>query len=204
MSRTREHVLHLGPADAGREVDHGDFERAELAPGHRYELVAGKLSVTPAPNMPHWQVQTWFLERLNDYARSHPDVLALAATPSRVITRALGGVTDVEPDVAAYREFPRGSRSARWEDVSPLLVVEVVSDSDPRKDLVRNREIYWRVPSILEYWIVDPRPATAPSMLALVRGSQAWAERPVSSGGAYRTDLLPGLTLDLSTIFTRP
>ena len=204
MSRTREHVLHLGPADAGREVDHGDFERADLAPGHRYEVVAGKLAVTPAPNMSHWQVQTWFLERLDRYAQERPDVLALAATASRVVTRALGAVSDVEPDVAAYRAFPRGSRSARWEDVTPFLVVEVISDSDPRKDLVRNRELYWRVPSIQEYWIVDPRPEPAPSMLALVRGAEGWGERAVSAGGTYRTDLMPGLALDLSTIFTRP
>lgn len=201
MSRTREHVLHLTPADAGRALEHEDYERAEYAPGYLFELVAGRLAVTPAPNMPHTVVQAWILERLIDYARQRPDVLQAAVSVSRVLTRALGAMTDVQPDVAAYRAFPR-TRTSTWHDVAPALVVEVISASDPDKDLVRNRDIYLRVPSIQEYWIVDPRPANGPSMTALARGPQGWEERLVAPGATYRTDLLPGLTLDLGAVFT--
>ncbi len=196
MSWTREQVLRLGPDDAGRALEHADFERAEFAPGHRYELVAGRLVVTPAPNRSHADVQDRVLDQLKAYALQHRTVLKRVMTSARVFTRALGASTDVEPDIAAYREWPPGSS---WEDVSPVLVVEVVSGSDPDKDLVRNRGIYLRVASIQEYWVVDPRPEAGPALLALARRGDAWVERPVPPGGTYRTDLLPGFTLELGT-----
>ncbi len=201
MSETREHVLHLGPDDAGRVLEHDEFERAEWAPGYRYELVAGRLAVTPAPNLRHAIVQSWLLKRLVLYAAERPHLLREILPVSRLITRDQGATTDVEPDLAAYRTFT-SSRSATWRDNSPVLVVEVLSASDPEKDTERNPGIYWRVPSIKEYWIVDPRPIAGPSMTALVRGRDGWLERAVAPGGTYTTDLLPGLVLDLSTIFT--
>jgi Uma2 family endonuclease len=39
-----------------------------------------------------------------------------------------------------------------------VLVGEVVWEDDPDKDLVRNVELYLQVPSIREYWVLDPLP----------------------------------------------
>src|SRR5207248_1835863 len=39
---------------------------------------------------------------------------------------------------------------------TPDVVLEVVSDSSVRKDLVRLRDLYWRA-GIREYWLVDAR-----------------------------------------------
>ena len=44
----------------------------------------------------------------------------------------------------------------RWEDVSPILVGEILS-GDPEKDMVRNVELYLLVPTIKEYWLFDTR-----------------------------------------------
>lgn len=196
-------VLHLGPRDEGRVLTHEAFCGAEWEPGYRYELVAGRLAVTPAPNLPNAHVEVWFSDVLKEYARRRPDVLARVMPISRVLTRRLGADTDVQPDVAAYRTFPADMRSARWEETSPTLVVEVISEGHESKDLVRNRELYGLVPSIEEYWIVDPLVEPAPSMLVLARGPDGgWLERPVAPGGTYRTDLLPGLEVDLSKVFS--
>jgi Uma2 family endonuclease len=199
MIRTREGELRLGPDDDGVALELDAFERAELVPGHRYELVAGRLSVSPAPEFPHEVVSDWFLDRLKEYARAHPDRLKRVFAVSRTIARAHGASTNVQPDIAGYRDLPASARS--WRDVSPVLVIEVLSDSTAHKDLVRNRDVYWQVPSIQEYWIVDGRDErAAPSMLALERGPEGWIERPVASGATYRTELLPGLALDLSQV----
>lgn len=201
MIRSRDGVLHLGPQDEGLELDHDAFATAAWEPGYRYELVAGRLAVTPAPNLPNARVERWFDKLFLRYAFAHPDRVAEVFAKARVITRALGAVTDVEPDVTVYRTFPAES-DAKWQETRPFLVVEVLSESDPAKDLVRNREIYRLVPSIEEYWIVDPRAAPAPSMLVLARAPDGgWLERQVPPGGTYRTDLLPDLEVDLSRIF---
>lgn len=193
----------LGPADVGTPLTHEEYEAADYAPGFDYELVAGRLYVTPAPNAPHMLIVEFLSDHLKDYARARRDVLQLVTTHARVITRALGGTTDVEPDISAFRRLP-DPVVANWRDMHPLLVAEVISESDPRKDLVRNREVYWLVPSIQEYWIVDPRDDPArPTLLALARGGDTWTERPTPAGGAYRTDLLPGLAVDLAALLAR-
>ena len=66
-----------------------------------------------------------------------------------------------DPGLAARRAravlAARRGDQVSWEDVSPILVAEVLYASDPYKDLVRNVELYLRVPSIREYWILDGR-----------------------------------------------
>ena len=69
-----------------------------------------------------------------------------------------------------------------------MLVVEVVS-SDREKDLVRNVALYLAVPSIREYWVIDPRPsADRPTLLVYRRRGARWQQRiTVPFGGEYLT-----------------
>ena len=84
-----------------------------------------------------------------------------------------------------------------WRDVSPLLVAEILSDDTANKDLVRNRDLYLQVPSIREYWIIDPRQGTRQTILLVYRRrGRGWARvRTVVPGGTYTTPLLPGFSL---------
>jgi Uma2 family endonuclease len=77
--------------------------------------------------------------------------------------------------------------------------VEILSEGFEEKDLVRNRRLYLQVPSIREYWIVDPRQdADQPSLTVYRCRGTCW-QRPlhVGPGGAYTTGLLPGFVLAL-------
>src|SRR5262249_263951 len=107
-------------------------------------------------------------------------------------------VTAPEPDVAAYCNFPLDHPldSVRWQDVSPLLVVEVLSLDDPDKDLVRNVDLYLQVPSIKEYWLFDKR--DNPERLRLEvrrRYGRRWRLLSFGAGDTYATKLLPDFTL---------
>jgi Uma2 family endonuclease len=87
-------------------------------------------------------------------------------------------------------------RDIRWEDVNPLLVVEVVGESDPGKDLEHNIELYHQVPSIKEYWTLDPRDdPNRPLLTARRRYGRRWREIEVAYGQTYTTRLLPGFEL---------
>ena len=73
-----------------------------------------------------------------------------------------------------------------WRDVSPLLVVEVLYEGDPKKDLVRNVAIYFAVPSITEYWVVDGRAnPDEPTLIVHRRYRQRWVVRRHSFGSTY-------------------
>src|SRR5439155_1470268 len=80
-------------------------------------------------------------------------------------------------------------RRFRWQDYSPVLVVEIVSDDDPDKDYVRNVALYAEVPSIKEYWVLDPGPdPDRPSLRVYRRRGKGW-QKPIDVpfGGTYQT-----------------
>jgi Uma2 family endonuclease len=105
--------------------------------------------------------------------------------------------TAPEPDLAAYQNFPqkrpRGGR--RWEDVSPILVAEIVSPDNAQKDWERNVALYWLVPSIKEYWIFDLLEVTDYPLTVYRRQARRWKIIPVAYGEPYTTRLLPGFEL---------
>jgi Uma2 family endonuclease len=191
-------ALRIGPADHGRPLTFEEFAKADWAEGYQYELVDGKLYVAPLANQPENRVELWILFGLHHYASEHPDVINHVTPKARVFVPGRTGVTVPEPDVAAYRDYPleRPIADVRWQDVSPLLVVEVLGD-DPQKDLVRNVELYLQVPSIREYWVFDTRREGAgrPHLIAHRRWGSRWRVVEVAPGATYTTRLLPGFTL---------
>ena len=81
--------------------------------------------------------------------------------------------------------------------VSPILVAEIISEDTANKDLERNRLLYLEVPTIREYWIVDPRAGTRNlTLLVHRRRGRRWQRvRAIPHGESYATPLLPGFSL---------
>jgi Uma2 family endonuclease len=193
-------LLKLGPADQGRPLTLEEFLSAEYARGYKYELIDGRLDVSPEANLPHDQNKEWIRDELFLYSRQHPEVINYVSGASRVFVPDRPDVTCPEPDVAAYHNFPREARIGEhdWQDISPVLVVEVLSEGTEAKDLDRNARLFFLVPSIREYWVVDPRPdPNAPTLVVHRRGRKRWRIERVPFGATYRTPLLPGFELPI-------
>jgi Uma2 family endonuclease len=197
--------FYLTPKDQGRALSLEEFEHAGGQEGYHYELIDGKLEVSPLPNLPHEDLRDWLRDLLKDYARRNPEVINYLKAPARVFVPERRATTAPEPDVAAYHDFPLDLplRQRRWRDFSPILVAEILSADTADKDLVRNLDLYREVLSIREYWILDPRnDADRPTLTVYRRRGQRW-QRPiaVASGGVYTTRLLPdfALLLDVRT-----
>jgi Uma2 family endonuclease len=184
-------VLQFGPADHGRLVGDDDAEGGSFDEGYRYEVIDGRLYVSPQADQPHdWHQRDLFGD-LFRYADAFPQVLDCVTTAARVFVPGRVHTTATEPDIAAYRRGPRRSRDD-WKDYSPVLVVEVLSGDTAEKDLVRNLDLYFRVPSIEEYWIPDVRDLSNPSMIVHRRGARGWKVLHVALGETYTTSRLPG------------
>src|SRR5262249_38277617 len=148
--------------------------------GYQYELIDGKLYVCPLPNPPQGLVEKWINTKVDRYAEHHREIINFVYNKARVFVPDRPGVTNPEPDLAAYRDFPLHLpwEEIRWEEVSPLLVAEVLSPDDPDKDLVRNVDLYLQVPTIREYWILDSRESVSRmTMLVYRRRGQRWQRR---------------------------
>jgi Uma2 family endonuclease len=191
--------LYLTPADHGRAMSYDEFIHSAAQEGYRYELIEGKVVVSPIPNMPHEELLDWLVGKLDAYIHARPDIVNHLKAPARIFVPDAEEVTAPEPDIAVYRDFPLHLplRERRWEDVSPVLVVEILSEDTAEKDTERNVGLYLRVHSVREYWILDPlADPDRPSLTVHRRRGQRW-QRPimVPAGGSYTTPLLPGFTL---------
>ncbi len=197
--RARARPLRLTPADAGREVSLEDFEHAIGKEGWRYELIDGRVEVSPVPELPHDSLLFWLNGLFLDYSRAHPKVVNYISNHARIFIPERPAATCPEPDLALYRGFPLHLplRLRRWRDVSPILVVEALSDDNRDKDLIRNVELYLQSPTIREYWIIDRlADPDHPTLQVRRKRGRAW-QRPmdVPFGGTYTTRLLPGFFL---------
>jgi Uma2 family endonuclease len=118
--------------------------------GNKYELVRGELFVTPAPSVRHEDVLARLHAALVPYVARHS--LGMVYRP-RAVLRFEG--SEVEPDLMVR---PVGAPSSQddWAKLpTPILVVEVLSATTRRRDLVHKRALY-RDAGVPEYWVIDP------------------------------------------------
>jgi Uma2 family endonuclease len=197
-------LLKIGPNDHGRPITDRELCRAELVSGYKYELINGRVYVTYEPDPPEDMNEKWLLYAVRDYTRDYPEVINYVTNKARIFVPGAPRLTIPEPDLAAYHAFPKRGlqRKIRWREVSPILVGEIVSANDPHKDLIRNVQLYLRVPSIKEYWVLDGRmDPDRPTLLVYRRRGSVW--QPVieiQHGETYTTRLLPGFQLPVDPL----
>jgi Uma2 family endonuclease len=125
--------------------------------GDRYELIDGKLFVTPAPSDVHQLVVGALYARLRAYLRPFTVARALAS-PSDV-RRADQQKNRVQPDVFAVRLIDAARPAYPFEQSDLLLAVEFESLSTRSYDHQTKRKLYL-ANGVAEYWIVDPEAQT--------------------------------------------
>lgn len=195
-------MLRIGPHDHGRELTYDEFLAGDYDEGYKYELIAGELYVSPQANFPHDWVEGHVRKLLTFYWSRRPDLIKWVSPKARVFVPGQRKATCPEPDVAVYRDCLPG-KHADWQQFSPLIVVEVVSDTDPDKDYVRNVALYQQVPSILEYWIFDKCGDDDGPVLRVYHrdsGEQEWMVADYGPADTYATSLLPGFEMPVTPV----
>jgi Uma2 family endonuclease len=191
-------MLRIGPHDHGREMTLEEYLAGDYEEGYRYELIRGELYVSPQPNPPHDEMSEYLNDLLTVYKLKHRKIVKRLSSHCRVFVPGERKTTCPEPDFALYNDYARGSGQNSWQKFSPFIVIEIVSDSDPDKDYVRNVELYQKVPTILEYWLFDKvDEADGPTLRVHRRdtGDQEWKTEDYGPEASYSTQLLPGFSL---------
>ncbi|WP_191268020.1 Uma2 family endonuclease [Nocardiopsis terrae] len=115
--------------------------------GQRYELVDGRLDVSPAPTNTHFRVASRLNTYLNNLCQGEFEIgegpgvnLNSERTTHRI------------PDLAVFDcDMPEG----KYFDVPPLLAVEIVSPESVFRDNHIKRQEYAAF-GIASYWIINP------------------------------------------------
>jgi Uma2 family endonuclease len=181
----------LGPELAGIFLTPEEFDGIDEADrDYRYELINGRLIVTPPPLKAERGPNEELGYRLLTYRDTHPQGAALDATlpEQTVVTRS----NRRRADRVIWAGL--GRRPDPRHDL-PTIVAEWVAESkrDWQRDYVEKAAEY-RELGISEYWIFDRFRRT----LTVCRGPvDAPKEQIVREGEIYCTPLLPGLALPL-------
>lgn len=157
--------------------------------GLRTELIDGRVSVAPEPNLRHQRIVGRLYFAFETYLRAHGGgEIFLPVNVRLAIDQGFG------PDLVFVHEWV-GDRVTYHGP--PPLVIEVVSD--PRRDLRIKRERYDRY-GVPEYWAVLPE---AGQVQVFRRAGDRYASPVVHEAPDGVSPLaLPGLTVDLTEIFS--
>ena len=162
--------------------------------GNRYEIIDGKLYVTPAPAMRHQIVANRLQYLLNRHLNGRGLGHAFAA-PTAVI---LGPYRQVQPDLLFISREKSKLVTSKEVDGAPDLAVEIVSPSSKKADRVVKSAAYAES-GISWYWIVDPDERTIEEYQ--LENGQYRLIRKWEEPDAFEPTLFAGLTLPLEGLF---
>lgn len=144
--------------------------------GNRYEVLDGKLFVTPLPAPLHQRIAVQLILRLEPYVAAQG--LGYVVGRGAVVF----GENELQPDVVVFPGSPPNI-AARWDALPrPSLVVEILSATTRQRDLSDKRKAYLRL-RVPDYWFIDPfeRRATCwtpNAMEPAITGTIAWQPHP--------------------------
>ena len=111
----RDRSRRSGLSDVSRR-----FREAQGIEGYRYELIDGRIEVSPMPDLPHDSIEVWLYDQLVFYRHKHPEITNYVTAGARVFVPGHQRATCPEPDIAAYESFPYHVPSAtKLADVEP-------------------------------------------------------------------------------------
>ena len=90
----------LGPADHGRPMNGVESPAGDFEPGYKYEVIDGRLYVSPQPDAPEHILERWLRRKVERYADDHPAVINFVAVKGRVFLPRSARLTVPEPDLA--------------------------------------------------------------------------------------------------------
>jgi Uma2 family endonuclease len=143
----RDFLLHS--VEANWTAD--DWERLPHESGYRFEIIHGVLYMSTAPSPFHqWVSREVFL-----FLHAAIDDPGVGVTLTSPIGLFMPGSQPVQPDLLVLAPEDRGMiREGRLETI-PLLVVEILSPSNPEHDLVTKLALYANA-GVPEYWVFRP------------------------------------------------
>ena len=169
----------------------------------RWELIDGVLyHMAATPSTKHQDVSQNLIGLLRPHIIRHR-LGVLYDAPYGV---QLPNQSVVEPDLLFVSAARRHIITARCCEGVPDLVVEVLSPSNPRHDLVRKRELYARH-GVPEYWVLEPHAAILRTLTDPVAGDgvgEYAAETIYRPGDTLTIAAIPGLVINVADVFADP
>jgi Uma2 family endonuclease len=161
--------------------------------GHRYEIVAGELHVSPSPERRHQALAFRLAMLLGTYLAKHRLGYAYFAP----VDVRLSEHDQVRPDLLFIRAEHSHFYQGDTVHGAPDFVIEILSASTRSYDELVKWQLYERY-GVLEYWLVDPHAET----IRLFELQNATHRAATDREGVLCSKVLPGFEIVASTLFS--
>lgn len=165
---------------------------------YHYELLDGRIHMTPPAGGPHGVAQGNLFRLLSNYV--HERKLGRVYGSSAGYRLPSNDV--VEPDIAFVSNERHAAmppmQPGQFLRVVPDLMMEVLSPSHEKKDLVIKRAIYEKN-GVREYWIADPREQEV--RVFFLDGGHFQDELVLAAGKTIESRVLDGFRILVSDVF---
>lgn len=171
-----------------------DYINLPESENKQYELIDGELYMAPSPTPKHQRGKGNLFRILSDHVEAN-DLGVVYDAPLDVV---LSNEDVLQPDIMFISKKRLGIVTEQNIQGAPDLVIEVLSPGTASRDRTIKRARYARF-GVREYWLVDLVSRT----IEVLRASREGFEtiRIYSEGMSLESPLLPGLQIDVASIF---
>ncbi len=193
-------ITELDQLDLDKSYSYADYLTWRLQ--ERLELLRGKIALmSPAPNLYHQKIVGKLHIFVGSFLLHQPCQVFVAPFDVRLpIGKHRSNeetYTVVQPDICVVCDDSKldeqGCKGA------PDLVVEVLSPGNTRREM-RDKFTLYEEAGVKEYWMVDPTYQAVNRFLLNEEGIFI-GKRPLTDQEILKTDLLPGLEIELAEVF---
>jgi Uma2 family endonuclease len=168
---------------------------------NRYELLNGRVIMTPPAGYPHGSVESRVVRVLSSFASARDLGEVLGSSQGLELP---SGAT-VAPDASFVAKERWTSMTApahgAFLRVVPDLAVEILAPSTATHDRGEKKAIYER-DGVREYWLIDPRARTVTVFIANEGRFDVGTEH--AEADRFRATVLPGLEIVVADLFPAP
>ena len=166
-----------------------------LPEGAPYQLIKGKLIMTPAPNPVHQIILGRFFRTLSEFVEDKKAGMVLFSP----VNLYLNDKNAFQPDIIFLSKD--GNAVIKRDGIygAPDIVIEILSPSTAHYDLREKFKVYERT-GVREYWIVDPDMKTVE--VYINDGGAFSLKYKVEVKGEVGSTVLENFKIKLEEIFT--
>lgn len=153
--QTASHVTEMAEAYKleNQKISYEDFLKLSEESENRYEYIDGEVYLLASPSYSHQSIIVEILSAMYQWFKGKK-CRALTSPFDVTLLKEDKNKNVVQPDILVICDTENVNEKDRYMGV-PTLVVEVLSESTRRKDMLKKLDLYLQS-GVREYWVVSP------------------------------------------------
>jgi prevent-host-death family protein len=180
-----------------QKISYEDFLKLSEAGENRYEYMDGEVFLAASPSYDHQRITVEIVTAMHHFFKGQ--ICRPLTAPFDVTLTVDGRKNVVQPDIIVICDTENINEKGRYAGI-PALVVEVISESTQKKDMLMKLNLYFHA-GIKEYWIVDP--IRSQVYFYLFAESDIQEYRVFYHKETIKSLAFPGLAIPLEEIFEK-